>query len=96
MTDHGEIALTFNEYFNKKTVDLNNNIDPNLIEDPLEKIKVNANKTNQPCKFNLNKTGLQPVSKPVKQILGFFQKGFYFLFLASSWTSGQCGSTHRQ
>ena len=24
-----------------------------------------------------NKTGLQLVSKPVEQILGFFQKGFY-------------------
>ena len=25
MTDHGEIAETFNEYFNKKIVDLKNN-----------------------------------------------------------------------
>ena len=26
--------------------------------------------------YNLNKTGLQPVSRPVEQILGFFQKVF--------------------
>ena len=28
-------------------------------------------------KIQKNKTGLQPVSKPAEQILGFFQKGFY-------------------
>ena len=29
-------------------------------------------------RHKINKTGLQPVSKPVEQILGIFQKGFFF------------------
>ena len=28
------------------------------------------------CSQNCNKTGLQPVSRPVERILGFFPKGF--------------------
>ena len=38
--------------------------------------KVTSQKKTHLC-GKLNTTGLQPVSKPVEQILGFFKKGFY-------------------
>ena len=31
---------------------------------------------NNLARFKYNKTGLQPISRPVEQILGFFPKGF--------------------
>ena len=65
--DHSLIAETFNNYFNKKIVDLKNNIDPNLVEDPLKKMKDDTNRNSKSKIFKLKKTTEQDVCQALKK-----------------------------
>ena len=67
-SDHGEIAEILNVYFNKKIVDLKNNIDPELKEDPIKKMQENTDKLKKSCKFDLKTTYEQELNLALKKM----------------------------
>ena len=62
--DPEAIADTFNSFFVKKIEDLKANIDPNLVTDPLSKLKADM-KENQ-CSFELKTVGIKELKKSIK------------------------------
>ena len=66
--DHNEIAKLFNEHFINKIEDLKSKIDPDLIEDPLEKMKDHAAKGTERKSFRLSTTSEEEVMKAIKKM----------------------------